>query len=404
MRACFALLVAAGCAVAGVRPGEEQRAKILEAFFVPRPLPPLAAEVHGRFEVEPGVTAERVTYATQFGLRVPAILYLPRERAGKVPALVVVNGHGGDKYSWYAFYTGVLYARAGAAVLTYDPGGEGERNAQRRSGTRAHDRIQGPPELARRLCGLMVTDLLQAVSYLASRPEVDAERIAAAGYSLGSFVVAIGGAVDLRIRACVPVGGGNLDGPGEYWDRSKPMCTGRPYQALSFLGDRAAVLYGLHAHRGATLVYNGLADTVVGITPHADVFFQGLQARVRASGAPRVFEVGLEPGVSHRPFFVTRPVAAWLEEQLDFPRWSRESIAAMPTTHVGTWARERGVELDRLYATEEREAGTPALDRGVPGLGRLELSVFSPEEWERRKGELILESWLARAQAASDPR
>ena len=78
--------------------------------------------------------------------------------------MVIVNGHGGDKYSWYAAYSGVLYARAGAIVLTYDPVGEGERNASRASGTRAHDKLEPHPELARCLSGLMITDLMQAVS------------------------------------------------------------------------------------------------------------------------------------------------------------------------------------------------------------------------------------------------
>ena len=38
------------------------------------------------------------------------------------------------------------------------------------------------------------------------------------------------------------VGGGNLDGPGGYWDASgKAMGPGLPYQSLAFLGDRGAV-------------------------------------------------------------------------------------------------------------------------------------------------------------------
>jgi hypothetical protein len=47
---------------------------------------------------------------------------------GRIPAFIVVNGHGGDKYSWYAWFTGITYARAGAAVLTYDQAGEGEQS------------------------------------------------------------------------------------------------------------------------------------------------------------------------------------------------------------------------------------------------------------------------------------
>ena len=378
------------------------REQILAALFAPDPLPELAPQTHGSFDPSPAVTAERVSYGTQFGMRVPAILYRPRRPAGKAPALIVVNGHGGDKYSWYAFYTGMLYAQAGAVVLTYDPAGEGERNSARRSGTRAHDEVEQPPELARRLAGLMITDLRQGVRYLAQRPEVDPGRIAAMGYSMGSFVVALAGAVEPRLRACVLVGGGNLDGLDGYWDRSKPMCQGIPYQSLRFLGDRAAALYALHAARGPTLVYNGLEDTTVAIPSHGEELFADLQRRVaQRRGSPQgVFETGFEPGVGHRPFFVTRPVALWLNRQLDFPLWSETGIRALPETHIGTWARDGGVEMDRLYATEHREAGARALGSLIPALSRRDLSVFSPAEWEREKDRLIHERWLEAARQA----
>jgi dipeptidyl aminopeptidase/acylaminoacyl peptidase len=353
--------------------------------------------------------AERVTYATQFGLRVPAILYLPKERREKVPALIVVNGHGGDKYSWYAFYAGILYARAGAAVLTYDPIGEGERNRERRSGTRAHDQKLEPREMGQRLGGLLVTDLMQAAAYLGSRPEVDPRRIGAVGYSLGSFVTALVGAVEPRLRACVLAGGGNLDGPDGYWDNSKPMCQGIPYQSLRFLGDRPAALYALHAARGPTLIVNGLADSVVGIPRHGHdaKFFQELQARTaRLKGSREgVFDYHLIPDVSHRPFFVTRPVALWLERHLDFPNWTDASLRSLPETHITRWATAYDVPLDPSYASEDREGGTRALGENVPALSRATLSVFSRDEWEREKSRLLYESWVeaARAQIKDGP-
>ncbi len=377
----------------------ELRRQIKAALFLPDPLPELAPKRHGRFRAASGVLAERVTYGTQFGLRVPAILYLPERPSGKIPGLVVVNGHGGDKYSWYAFYAGILYARAGAAVLTHDPAGEGERNIRRESGTRAHDKVEPPPELAQRLAGLMMTDLMQAVSFLAQRREVDPQRIAAAGYSLGSFVVALTGAEDTRLRACVPVGGGNLDGPGEYWDRAKPMCVGIPYKALMFLGDRPAVLYALHASRGSTLIFNGTEDNVVAIPTHREPFFQDVRQRVeRLRGTSEgIFETGWEPGASHRPFFVTRPVALWLERRLDFPKWTEADIRSMAETHLSEWAKANQVEVDPLYASEQREGGTRALGRGVPGLSREALSVFPAEEWQRQKVRMVHETWLKEA-------
>jgi dienelactone hydrolase len=380
------------------------RAKIRANFFIPDRLPELRAQTHRRFEPAPGVAAEAVSYATEFGTRVPAILYLPmpmpKTASGRIPGFIIVNGHGGDKYCWYSYYAGILYARAGAAVLTYDQAGEGERNVARQSGTRAHDRIQGDEALARRLAGLMMTDVMQAVSYLWSRREVDPKRIGAAGYSLGSFVLALTGAVEMRLRACVLVGGGNLDGPEGYWDSSKRMCQSWPYRSLAFLGDRPAAVYALHASRGPTLIWNGLADTVVAMDRHGEPFFKDLRERtVRLRGkADGVLETGFTPAASHRPYFVTRPVALWLEKQLDLPNWTEATIKAMPETQISEWAKRRNVPMDKLYATEEREGGTPALGADIPGYSRNDLSVFTPQEWESHKKELILETWVAAAQ------
>lgn len=374
---------------------------ILRALHVPDPLPDLSPRVHGSFEPEPGIVAERVTYGTQFGLRVPAIVYRPRTVTGPAPALIIVNGHGGDKFSWYAFYSGVAYARAGAVVLTYDPAGEGERNRDRRSGTRAHDKVEPPEELGRRLGGLMVTDVMQAVSYLRTRPEIDPRRIAAAGYSMGSFILALAGAVDTRLRACVLVGGGNLDGPDGYWDRSKPMCQGTPYRALAFLGDRPAAIYALHAARGPTLVHNGTEDTTVSVPSLGEEHMLSLRARVAASRGSEtdVFDLGWVPAAGHRPYFVTKPVARWLERQLDFPHWDDPAIVALPETHIAPWAKSQAVDLDPRYAIEHREGGTRAIGAHVPGLRREQLFVIPAAEWAGEKDRFIHESWLREAKA-----
>ena len=376
--------------------------RIKSTLFVSDPLPALATETYGQFEPAPGVIAERVSYATAYGLRVPAIVYRPKDLpAGRMPGIVIVNGHGGDKYSWYAFYAGILYARAGAAVVTYDPIGEGERNAQRQNGTRQHDRYVDPPEMGRRMGGLMITDVMQAVSYLAARPDVDRKRIAALGYSMGSFVLGLTCAVDARLNSCVLAGGGNLDGPGGYWDSStKKMCQAIPYQSLRFLGDRGAVLYGLHAARGATLIINGSADDVVAMPKVGAPFFEDLRKRTIAlRGSDRkVFDFEFVEGGGHRPYFLTRPAALWLEKQLDFPNWTADSIARMPETRIGEWAQRNGVPIDKLYATELREGGTRGLGADIPAVPHDQLNALPPDRWERDKDKYIYETWLKQAE------
>ena len=380
-------------------------ARIKQVLFVPDPPPPLAPVSYGSFEPTPGVIAERISYSTEFGMRVPAIVYRPAKRsAQRAPGIVVVNGHGGDKYAWYSFYSAMLYAKAGAFVLTYDPIGEGERNSERKSVTRQHDINVPPEEMGRRMAGLMINDVRQAVSYLSQRPEVDASRIAALGYSMGSFVLGITCAIETRLNSCVLVGGGNFDDPGGYWDRSNhTMCQAIPYKYLMFLGDRGAVLYTLHSLRGRTFVFNGTVDGVVTSEPQGPQgFFDDLRKRTIAmlGGEKNVFEFGFESGTGHRPYFVTRPVAQWLTRQLRFPNWTEADVAMMPETHVGQWARQENVYIEPVYATEVREAGARALGTGIPGVAREHLNAVPRDQWNRDKDQFVYESWIAKAKVA----
>ena len=377
------------------------RHAIKAALFVPEPPPQLEVERYGERAIAPGVVVERVSYATTYGLRVPAIVYRPAQRpAGKMPGIVVVNGHGGDKSSWYAYYAGILYARAGGVVVTYDPVGELERNAERKSGTRQHDREAEPlPEMGRRMGGQMVTDVMQAVSYLARRADVDSARVAVVGYSMGSFISSLACALDTRINACVLAGGGNLDSVGGYWDTSKKMCQGLPYQALRFLGDRGAVLYDLHAARGRTLVINGTDDAVVAVDKMGTLFFEDLRRRTIAlhGSAENVFDYAFVQGAGHRPYFVTRTAALWLNEQLHFPNWTRASIEAMSETHLNEWAARNGLSQEKQYASELSEGGTRALGNDVPAIPRDVLVSLPPERWEQEKARYVYETWVKEA-------
>ncbi len=379
---------------------QAMRAKIRAALFVPEPLPALDAKSYGSFAPEPGVIAERVTYGTEYGLRIPAIVYRPAKVRGKIPGIVVVNGHGADKTSWYSWYTGVEYARAGAMVVTYDPIGEGERNDEHKDATGEHDRVIDVPGVPERMGGAMMTDAMQGVSYLLSRPEVDGRRIGLLGFSMGSFVASLTGAVDARIHVVFLTGGGDLDGPGGYWDASHMvMCQSGPYKALRFLGDRPAAIFALQARRGPTFIWNGTDDTVVAIPQHGPDFFEDLRKRTIAlNGSEQgVFTTYFDPGASHRPGWVTKPAAEWLAEQLHFASWSAKKIAKLPTIRIADWAAAKGVPLNHSAERENRDGGLRALDVDAPKLTPEQLSVLPRSEWERERKQFVYTSWAADA-------
>ncbi len=377
---------------------EQWRREIRQQLFIPDFLPPLDAKTWSSFLPAAGVIAERVTYQTSDGMLVPAIVYRPERQHRKIPGIVVVNGHGGDKFSWYAFYSGMMLARAGAMVVTYDPIGEGERNIDKKSRAGSHDKIVDTPHWGQRLAGLMQVDAMQAVSYLASRPEVDSKRIGMVGYSMGSFISGLTGAIDMRIHAVILSGGGVYDGPGGYFDVNPLPCQSPPYKSLLVLGDRGAVLYALNAARGPMLVMNGDNDTVMDMAHHPPEWFESVRQRAIAlNGTDKnMFTTILYPGVSHRTSWVDRDGVVWLNQQLQFPDWNPATIAKMPTTHISEWAKTHNVDIASNYIREDREGGLDALGTGLPGIKRDDLMVLPPAEWERMKDRLTYEAWAAK--------
>ena len=382
---------------------QQLRKQISQTFHITPPLPSLEAKSFGKFSPAPGITADRVSYATAYGLRIPAIVYHQSSPTiAKHPALIVVNGHKGDKSSWYSVWAGILYARAGAVVLTYDPIGEYERNKERLSGTGEHDNYLPPDDMARRLAGLMIQDVMQGVSYLNQRRDVDGKRIAVLGYSMGSFVSSLACALDTRIHACVLAGGGDLDGPGGYWDTSNKMCQAIPYQSLKFLGERGPMIFALNAKRGPTLIVNGQADDVVDIVHHGPDWFEQLrkQTESQLGGSKDIFDVKFDPTGGHRPYFVTKPDALWLEEKLKFPNWTKKQIAALPETRVSDWALKHGLVTGVSHGYALNEGGTVALGDDMPAVPRDELHAVPDAVWQSDLESYIYETWVERAKAA----
>lgn len=380
------------------------RQEIRNELFVPPKLPPLQTHLWSTFSPAPGVLADRVTYATADGMRVPAIIYRPDPLVyhwrGKLPGIVIVNGHGGDKFSWYAFYSGVLFARAGSVVVTYDPIGEGERNHDRLSmeNPSTHDAVVDLPYWGQRLAGLMQADLMQGVSYLREQPQVDHTRIAIAGYSMGAFISGIAGAIDLRIHAVLLSGGGTFDGPGEYFDAGKLPCQAAPYRALGVLGDRSAILFALNADRGPMYIMNGDVDEVMRMSEHPPTWFAEVRARAAVlNGSNRnLFITKLYPGVGHRPSWVELAGVLWLNHQLHFALWSDQDILAAGTTHISEWVNANHVAISKNYIVEAREGGLRAVGAGFPGIQRSNLMVLPEAEWQREKPILTYESWAER--------
>jgi len=375
---------------------ESWRQEARKVLFLNGPASALAPQEFGSFQAMPGVNAHRVTFGTQYGMRIPAIVYRPDHVVGKLPAVIVVAGHGGDKTTWYEIYAGLLYASAGAVVVTYDPIGEGERNAQHLHDARAHDTNLAGLQSPARLGGSMIGDVSQAVSYALSLPQVDPARVAVLGYSMGSFHSALAAGLDPRIHFLVLSGGGDLDGNGGSWDSSsKVMCQGGPYQVLSFLPDKAAILYTLHQRVGETLLLNGTDDNLLAAPHHGASFFADLNRRVSALGGSKLpsIDARFYPGVGHRPSWVNRDAAEWLNARLHFPHWRNISSESLGETRIGDWAATTGAHINDGYATEKTEAGVRAVGRDFPGPAPTQLQVVPMNEWTAHEDLYTWQGW-----------
>jgi dienelactone hydrolase len=140
---------------------------------------------------------------------VPAYYIKPHGAEGKLPLVIYNHSHGGyykvgkdevlqgAPYLQQPPYAEAL-CRAGYAVLCIDHWAFGERSTRKESHIFKDLLWRG-----RVMWGMMVFDSLRALDYAAARPDVDANRIATLGMSMGSTMSWWLAALDERIRATV---------------------------------------------------------------------------------------------------------------------------------------------------------------------------------------------------------
>jgi acetyl esterase/lipase len=142
---------------------------------------------------------------------VPAYFVRPKNQTGRAPAVLYNHAHGGDyqlgkdelvegrKELQKPPYADVL-ASAGCCALCFDAWAFGERGTRRESEIFKdllwHGRV---------MWGMMVYDSLRAIDYLATRPDVDAARIATLGMSMGSTMAWWVAALDERVKVTVDI-------------------------------------------------------------------------------------------------------------------------------------------------------------------------------------------------------
>jgi dienelactone hydrolase len=174
------------------------------------PLPertPLNAVVTGTLQ-KPGYVVEKLHFQSRPGLYVTANLYRPADAKGRLPAILNLCGHGDQKRNGNKTHYrdhGIWYATHGYAALVLDSLQLGEIRAVHH-GTYREGRWwwQSAGYVP---SGVECWNGVRALDYLASRPDVDPDRIGITGISGGGAATFWIAAADDRPRAVVPVSG-----------------------------------------------------------------------------------------------------------------------------------------------------------------------------------------------------
>ncbi len=178
----------------------ELRGRLLDALGL-APLPertPLNPQVTGRIEKDAYVI-EKIVYESRPNHLVPALLYLPRDTGGSVPAVISAVGHWSyGKSSRAPQLRAIALARHGYAVLSLDPVYAWER------GIPGNSEGFEPFVAGGAIAGHEVWDIVRGADYLETRPEIDATRLAVTGASGGGLQAFYAGAVDDRFDAIMP--------------------------------------------------------------------------------------------------------------------------------------------------------------------------------------------------------
>ncbi len=156
-----------------------------------------------------GYRIERLTYESEPGILIPALLFVPEGQQTRKPAVVYVDGRGKSAEAGSGQDLEQL-AKAGFVVLAIDARGTGETEVL--ESEQAHDvrpyfgdydsamtaLVVGKP-----LVGMRALDISRAVDLLQAREDVDPDRILAFGRGTGAVSVLYAATQDERLKKIV---------------------------------------------------------------------------------------------------------------------------------------------------------------------------------------------------------
>jgi dienelactone hydrolase len=198
------------------RLGDEATQTLLQIYDYDKTIP-LEARIVEKRERD-GVTREKVVFRGVQGFLVPGYLEYTGNTERKRPCVLLLHGWSGSKDAWWQDNNYISggnvrkeLLKSGYAILALDAQCHGDRISQNDFAPVNHYAVEGVPDQRKGYFTLneiyiqTTRDYRRAIDYLASRPDIDAARIAALGYSMGGTQTHLLTGVDDRIKVAVAV-------------------------------------------------------------------------------------------------------------------------------------------------------------------------------------------------------
>ena len=140
--------------------------------------------------------------------RIPLLVVRPQKVAGRLPAVIVLHGTGGNKEAMQPVL--VQLARRGIMGVALDARYHGERSGGAKGAEAYFDAItrawRTPAGETHEHPFYFDTcwDIWRTIDFLQTRPDVDGERLGMIGFSMGGIQTWLAAAVDPRIKVAVP--------------------------------------------------------------------------------------------------------------------------------------------------------------------------------------------------------
>jgi cephalosporin-C deacetylase-like acetyl esterase len=172
---------------------------------------PIKAQIFGKID-RGDHTIEKVYFESYPGFYVTGNLYRPKDRPGKLPAVLCPHGHWTyGRLENQALNSGparaASFARQGYVAFIYDMVGYSDSAAISHRYAIGHREgaIDRETLWSVNLLGLQLWNSIRSIDFLTSLPDVDTERIACTGESGGGTQTFLLMAVDERIKVAAPV-------------------------------------------------------------------------------------------------------------------------------------------------------------------------------------------------------